>query len=85
MSKTVVITLRIDEELLANLQDCVIHHRYWKRNSIIEKAINLFVRSLSRHDQHTVLAHWEFSPKKLVCSISEEEAGTTDSKGSSSV
>lgn len=85
MAKTVVITLRIDEELLADLQDCKIHHRYWKRNNIIEKAVELFVRTLSRHDQHTVLAHWAFSNKKLVCSVSEEEPETPDSKGSSSV
>lgn len=85
MSKTIVVTIRIDVSLLTALDRCVSSHRYYKRNNLIEKAIDLFVNSLSHDQQRTVLSHYVFSPKKLVCSISEEEAGTTDSKGSSSV
>ena len=76
MAKSIVISIRIDERLLADLEECVRQHRWHKRNGVIEKAVEMFVRNLSHHQQHVVLTHNKFSPRKLVCTVEEVEPGT---------
>lgn len=73
MANSKVISIRIDERLLADLDVCVRSHRYHKRNNVLEKAVELFVRDLSHHQQHVVLIHNKFSPRKLVCTVEEVE------------
>ena len=73
MANSKVISIRIDERLLDDLDECVRSHRYHKRNNVLERAIEMFVRDLSHHQQHIVLTHNKFSPRKLVCTVEEEE------------
>lgn len=73
MAKTEVITIRIDADLLLGLEACVRKHRWWKRNYVVERAVEMFVRHLSKQDQYVVLSHDRFTPTKLVCSAYEEE------------
>lgn len=75
MERTKVISIRIDERLLADLEECVRKHRWYKRNNVVEKAVEMFVRDLSHHQQHMVLSHNKFSPRKLVCTVEEVEPG----------
>ena len=71
MANSKVISIRIDERLLADLDVCVRSHRYYKRNNVIEKAVEMFVRDLSHDQQHIVLRHYRLSPKKIVCTVEE--------------
>ena len=73
MEKTLVISIRIDSRLLVDLENCVRQHLWYKRNNVIEKAVEMFVRDFSHHQQHMVLAHNKFSPKKLVYTVEEVE------------
>ena len=84
MAKTEVITIRIDTSLFNDLQDCVRSHRYFKRNNVIEKAVELFVRNLTHHEQHIVLSHYRLSPRKLICTAYEEEPEKADPNKASS-
>lgn len=85
MAKTEVISIRIDSRLLVDLEECVRKHRWHKRNNVIEKAVEMFVRNLSHHEQHIVLSHNRFSPTKLVCSAYEEEPEKAASEKASSM
>ena len=78
MANSKVISIRIDERLLADLDLCVRSHRYHKRNNVIEKAVEIFVRNLSHSEQHIVLSHYRLSPRKLICSVCEGEPEKAD-------
>ena len=58
MEKTKVISVRLPESLIQKLDDMAIDRVYWKRNSIIEKALSVLVECTDAKTQYDIMRYW---------------------------
>lgn len=58
MQKTKVISVRLSTQLLEDLDRKIIEARYWKRNAVIERALEAFVYASDWHTFQQVLNWW---------------------------
>ena len=58
MGNTKVISVRLPESLIQKLDDMSIDRVYWKRNSIIEKVLKVFVECTDAKTQYDIMRYW---------------------------
>lgn len=73
MEKTKVISVRLPESLINELEQAVSHHTYWKRNAIIEKAVQAFLYAADVHTQYAILHWWRHGAKKAELTFHEKD------------
>ena len=71
MEKTRVISVRLPESLINELEQAVSQHTYWKRNAIIEKALEAFLHAADVHTQYAILHWWRHGNKKAELTFRE--------------
>lgn len=74
MEKTKVVSVRLPERLIAKLDECSLHHRYWKKNAIIVQAISVFLENADPKTQYDILHYWHCSEKKMMLKFEEKPA-----------
>lgn len=77
MDKTHVITFRMDEELLAQLDDFTHTHSYWKRSFILVCLIKAFFKYASAGTRFAIIRAAFERRKKYVLSFEEITDETT--------
>lgn len=55
MDKTKVVTFRVSEEMLADLDDFCSHHFYWKRSSVICAVLWSFFRMTTAETRFQIM------------------------------
>lgn len=58
MEKTKVISVRLSTQLLEDLDEKIIEARYWKRNAVIEKALEALVYASDWRTFQLILQYW---------------------------
>lgn len=66
MEKTKVVSVRLPERLIDELDKISVSNRWWKRNTIIVKALTVFVDCASDKTQSDILRYWESNIDKKV-------------------
>lgn len=64
MEKTKVISVRLPESLIQEVDELTKDHHYWKRNEIIKKAVTSFVRYTDYKTQREILEYYDWRPEK---------------------
>lgn len=69
--RTKVFSVRFDERTMKLLDEFLSKHRYWKRNSVIERMVVTMLEGADWNSIQTMLNHYKFDDKKLKVTVTE--------------
>lgn len=71
MNHTKVFSVRFEDRTIRLLDDFLSKHRYWKRNSVIEKIVVAVLEGADWSGHQTLLNHYKYGGKVLKVTITE--------------
>lgn len=69
MDKTKIISVRIDNDTLEEIQKFIVRRRYWKRNAVINSILTSLFMNANEEDIHKLITWWKRSSAKLEISV----------------
>ena len=73
MEKTKVISVRMPESVIKELDQAVSKHQYWKRNAVISQAVMAFLKAADVHTQYAILHWWWHDGRKAKLDFREKD------------